>query len=66
MNKLSPAQQKALNKMELGKWYSSYELQVSLATLGALLNKGMVESKSEIGYLYSPCTCILWSKKENK
>jgi len=61
--KLSPAQQKALDKMKEGVWESSYSLQVSLGTLNALGNKGLVESKHGAGAFFCPRTGIEWRKK---
>lgn len=52
--KLSKTQEEVLDKMELNQWYSARALKVSLATLGALEKKGMVEKKLELGYMFYP------------
>ena len=53
--KLSKAQQACLDKMEIGKMYSSYHLKVSLATLDSLVKKGLLDSHtSRLGSLYAP------------
>ena len=65
--KLSVAQKNALKKLDIKK-QSSYQMQVSISTLNALVNLGLVNKKSESGYMWSPQTCITWSltKKGNK
>jgi len=60
--KLTKKQQEALNKMKREKWYSSYDLNVSISTLNALKNKGVIKSVNTFGYLYSPRTCILFKQ----
>jgi hypothetical protein len=60
--KLSVPQQKALNKLT-DEWQSSYELQVRLNTLYVLVDKGLVERKSLVGYMFSPRNNILFRKK---
>ena len=62
--KLTPSQQKALDKLHDGKWHSAYELQVSLNTLQALVNKNMAESRHELGSYYSPRTDIRFRIKK--
>jgi len=62
--KLSKVQQRTLDKMEKGKWYSAYGLQASLATLEALLNKGIiVRSKMRPGDMFFPRVNIKFRKK---
>jgi hypothetical protein len=41
-------------------WKSAYELQLSRATLEALVRKGWAESKITNGYMFSPRTCIFY------
>ena len=60
--KLSVPQQKALNKLT-DEWQSSYKLHVGLNTLNVLVNRGLAERKSLIGYMFSPQTNILFRKK---
>ena len=55
--RLSKVQEIAYNKLkEDGGWLSSYSLGVSLATMGALHKKGLVESKGhgEVGFFFCP------------
>jgi hypothetical protein len=59
---LSEVQQEALGKLSLGKWISSYELKVGLGTLQALVAKGLVESRNDLGAMSSPFTCIRFRK----
>ncbi len=64
--KLSETQEKVLDKMKNGKWYSSYELQCSLATMHALRNRYLVTSKSGPGAFAFPQNGIMWKLKEEE
>ncbi len=61
---LTDSQQKALDKLQDGKWYSAYELQASLNTLSALKSRNLVESRHELGSYYSPRTGIKFRIKQ--
>jgi hypothetical protein len=41
--KLTPAREAVLAKMQDGKWYNAYELQCSLPTVRALVRMGYIE-----------------------
>ncbi len=60
--KLSPTQEKALQKMK--RWYSADDLQVSLATMYALVKKGRVISRGhdKPGAVSSPRNIIEFTK----
>lgn len=60
--KLSKKQKEVLIKMEAGKWFSPYDLKVSRATLNALLDRGLVEHRAELGHLFSPTTANKYRK----
>lgn len=64
--KLSKLQEEALERMELGKWYSAYGLQVSLGTLEALGRKGKVKVRRGLGSIFSPRTEIKFMKVKQK
>jgi len=61
--KLSKTQRKVMDKMEYDKWYSAYDLRCSVATLNALGNKGIVETKRLLGSYYFPRTNIEYRLK---
>ncbi len=61
--KLSKVQKRAYNKLKRsGGWRSSYELGESMATMGALRDRGLVKSGggSHPGSFSSPQTGIKW------
>ena len=62
--KLSPAQEEAMKKVT-NEWQNSYSLKISRVTLNALVEKGLLKSKStsDLSSLFSPCTSILYRKK---
>ena len=60
---LSERQKEALDKMEPGKWYSAYSLQVGLNTLWALERKGFLIYVMEIGSIAFPRNSIKWRLK---
>lgn len=64
-NKLSKQMQMALDKIEEG-WYSAYELQVSLITLRALEDRGLLESRHDSGSAFFPRSCIMWRKTKEE
>ncbi len=65
--KLSKAQQRALNKMEVGVDYSAYSLGCSLATLIALGKRDLISQiYMGTGSFYSPRTDIEWQIIDNK
>lgn len=67
MAKLSPAQSAAYGIIcSKSKWESSYTLKISLGTLKALSNKGLIESRHTSGSVYSPRTGILWRAVKGK
>jgi hypothetical protein len=45
--KLSKAQQRVLDKMQPGEWYSAYDLKCRIDTLISLRKRGLVESRGE-------------------
>jgi hypothetical protein len=59
---LTPAQRLVLGQMELGKEYSAYDLQASLATLAALEKKGYLTSKQGAGSFSMPRVGIEYKK----
>ena len=63
MNKLTPIQIRALDKLSCDEWKSAYELKESSATLNALCNKGYAESKFERGSFAFPRTSVKFKKK---
>jgi len=64
--KLSPAQKQVLVKMEAGKWYSAYDLQVRISTLEALRERGLLDCRSGLGSIFSPRTDVLFRKRINQ
>ena len=62
IKKLSKAQQKALDGMHIGIWYSAYDLQTGMATLNALCRMNLVETRS-YGVFFSPRTDVEFRKK---
>ncbi len=65
--KLSKAQKKTLDKMEVGVDYTAYDLQCSLATLKALGDKEVIGiTYMGIGNFYSPRTDIQWQKFDDE
>lgn len=58
--KLTLTQLSAHLKLSPMFWKTAYDLQVSLATLNALVRKGWAESKVTNGYMFSPRTCIYY------
>ena len=61
--KLSKAQSKVIDKMTDGEWTTAYDLQCSVATLNALFDKGIVETKRISGSYYFPRTNIEYRLK---
>lgn len=62
---LTKIQKATLEKMEQGKWYSAYDLQVRIVTLEALLRKGLVKrSELRAGDMFFPTVNIKWMKEE--
>ena len=57
--KLTEAQSKALQKAS-GLWRDAYELGASIATLDALVKKGLLERRGGggLGAMYSPRTTL--------
>jgi len=62
MMKLTERQREAYDKLSETEWKSAYELKTSLATLGALVSKGLAKSKHGAGSFSSPQTGILYRK----
>jgi len=63
--KLSKVQIRTLNKLNAYEWQSAYKINESLATLQALVHKGLVESKHTLGAFSFPRTGILFRIKIN-
>lgn len=63
---LTKVQQRALDKMVLGKVYCAYELHESMATLDALVRKGYLKKRSGLGAMFSPRTEIEYMKVNKK
>ena len=61
-SKLSPKQIETFRKMQWDKWYSAYDLQVSIATLNALCNMKVVQSKRYQGSYFFPRTNIFFKR----
>lgn len=53
MNRLSKAQCRALDKLDVEEWKSAYELNESISTLDALVRRNFAEKKTEPGYMFS-------------
>lgn len=49
IKKLSKIQQNTLIKMEYDRWYSAYDLGVSIATLNALHRMNLLSQQSGVG-----------------
>jgi len=64
--KLNKVQERTYKKLETKKYLTAYDLQETIATLRALVSKGLAESKSEVGCLWSPRTSIGFRRKEIK
>ena len=64
--KPSKEQQRVLDLMQAGEWYSAYDLSCSLATLRALTKKGLARMKGqdELGALWSPRTTYKYQKNQ--
>jgi len=63
--KTTKAQNKVLEKMTVGHWYSAYVLQCSIATLNALAKKKIVErSGGAVGCMFCPRTSTQFKLKE--
>ena len=62
MTPITKTQQNCLDKMELGKWYSAYDLQVELNILGALKHNGLVKARVNVGGMLSPRRNIEYQK----
>lgn len=58
--KVKYPQKEVLKKIKRGVWYSAYNLQVSIATLRALVKKGILESKSGLGSLFDPRSNVMF------
>ena len=56
--KLSKIQKRTLSMMEIGIWYSAYDLKIPIGTLRTLRDKKILESRQELGSMYSPQTEI--------
>ena len=64
--KLSETQQRALRKLKKhGGWESSYRLRESMATLDALVKKGLVRCRGygKVGSMFSPQTIVEYKAK---
>ena len=59
---LSYAQQRAFGKFIMYGWYSAYDLQESLTTLKALVRKGFLDEKHDLGSAFFPRNAILFRK----
>jgi len=56
MTKLTPAQQVALARCT-AEWQSAYQLRASIATLDALVKRGILQRHTDAhGYMFSPRT----------
>jgi len=62
--KLTNTQERAYSKLKDRQYLTAYSLKETIATLKALVNKGVAESKSEIGCLWSPRTSIGFRKRK--
>ena len=62
--KLSKTQKETLEKMEEGKWYTAYDLQVSLNTLYALYNRDLVDLKKDLMWTFFPRTSLNFRKRD--
>lgn len=60
--KLSTTQLAAYTKLSPMVWKTAYDIQVSMATLDALVRKGWAESKGHgsLGSSYSPRTTVYY------
>ena len=57
-------QWRALNKLQVDKWQSAYELQESRAVLNALVRKELAIVKYDLGHIFSPRTSIYYRRKK--
>lgn len=61
--KLSKTQKETLEKMEEGKWYTSYRLGVRISTLLSLETKGLIErKKGEVVWFGMECVSMSFRK----
>lgn len=60
MIKLTPIQSRVLYRFPKDKWKTAYDMQVSMATLNALVEKGFLERRGvgTLGAHYSPRTTV--------
>jgi len=58
--KITNSQQSALSKLKKDKWLSSYDLQIGINTLNALVRKGLAVSKRTDGAMAFPRSCIFF------
>jgi len=60
MIKLTPIQSRVLYRFPKDKWKSAYDMQASMATLNALVEKGFLERRGvgTLGAHYSPRTTV--------
>lgn len=60
MRNLSQNQIKAFDKMAEGGWHCAYSLQTSMATLNALVNRGLIIRRTPVGSLFFPRTEVMY------
>lgn len=67
IRRLSTCQQKALTKLKnCGGWVTPYDTGLSIATLDALVSRGLVEHKREsLGAMFSPRTANAYRYKHD-
>lgn len=58
--KLSKRQKEAIEKMKDGEWHSAYDLQVGINTLEALVRKGFVRTRYQLGSMAFPHNASKW------
>jgi sulfur relay (sulfurtransferase) DsrF/TusC family protein len=63
--KTTTAQHRAYHKLN-STWQSAYDIQESLATLRALVRRGLAESKANLGAVAFPRNSIYFRIKEQK
>ena len=59
-NRLSKKQKEAIEKMKEGEWHSAYGLQVGINTLEALVRKGLVRTRYQLGSIAFPRNASKW------
>jgi hypothetical protein len=62
--KLTPTQEKLLNRFPFYEWKTAYDLKTPMSTLNALVRKGVLAKRwaGTLGAFYSPQTTIQYRR----